>query len=76
LRDALSGMNSETLILLAKRDTTARAFLAAWNSKDFESLRSNASIIIESLDSASHSFADIEAKNWFTEKLLETLRSA
>lgn len=76
LRDALSGMNSNTLILLAKRDTTARAFLAAWNSADFKPLRRKAGIAVESLDSASHSFADIEAKNWLTGKLLDVLRSA
>jgi exosortase A-associated hydrolase 1 len=76
LRDALSGINSDTMILLAKRDTTARAFLAAWNSTDFEPLRRKAGITVESLDSASHSFADIEAKNWFTEKLLDKLRAA
>lgn len=76
LRDALSGMNSNSLILLAKRDTTARAFLAAWNSADFKPLRTKTAIAVESLDSASHSFADIEAKNWLTEKLLDVLRSA
>jgi exosortase A-associated hydrolase 1 len=76
LRDALSRLEKDTHILLAKRDTTARAFLAAWNSTDFESLRRNSNIIIESLDSASHSFADVEAKNWLTEKILDALRKA
>ncbi len=76
LRDALSGINGDTLILLARRDTTARAFLAAWNSADFKSLHRNAAITVAPLDSASHSFADIEARTWLTEKLLETLRAA
>jgi len=76
LRDALFGMSGEAQILLAKRDTTARAFLAAWNSADFQPLRKNACITVSSLDSASHSFADIEAKSWLTEKLLDALRSA
>lgn len=74
LRDALSGLEENTHILLAKRDTTARAFLAAWNSADFESLQRNSSITVESLDSASHSFADIHAKNWLVDRILDALR--
>lgn len=76
LRDALSGIDSDTLILLAKRDTTARAFLSAWNSTDYRSLQRKPGITVESLDSASHSFADVEAKDWLTEKLLRALRAA
>jgi len=76
LRDALSGINRDTMILLAKRDTTARAFLAAWNGADFKPLHRNTAITVESLDSASHSFADIEAKTWLAERLLEALRAA
>ncbi|MFK7841644.1 MAG: hydrolase 1, exosortase A system-associated [Sphingorhabdus sp.] len=75
LRDALVALNGRADLLLAKRDTTARAFLAAWNSKDFEALRRQSSITVETLDSASHSFADVEAKHWLTQKLLERLRS-
>jgi exosortase A-associated hydrolase 1 len=76
LRDALSGLEKDAHILLAKRDTTARAFLAAWNSADFEPLRRNSNIIIETLDSASHSFADVEAKNWLVDRILDALRKA
>jgi exosortase A-associated hydrolase 1 len=76
LRDALAELESNADILLAKRDTTARAFLAAWNSADFEPVRNKATITVESLDSASHSFADIDARNWLTDKILEALRSA
>tara|TARA_R110001606_G_scaffold105716_3_gene230043 strand:+ start:34960 stop:35781 length:822 start_codon:yes stop_codon:yes gene_type:complete len=76
LRDALSGLDENTHILLAKRDTTARAFLAAWNSPDFESVRRQSAVTVDTLDSASHSFADEAAKNWLTEKLLEALRAA
>jgi len=76
LRDALSGISSDTLILLAKRDTTARAFLAAWNGADYHSLRRKPGITVDSLDNASHSFADVEARTWLTEKLLEALRTA
>lgn len=76
LRDALSGLEKDTHIMLAKSDTTARAFLAAWNSADFEPLRRNSNITVDSLDSASHSFADVEAKNWLTDKILDALRKA
>ena len=76
LRDALSALENRADILLAKRDTTARAFLAAWNSADYVSVRNKATIKVEWLDSASHSFADIDARNWLTDKILEALRSA
>ncbi len=76
LRDALSGLENRADILLAKRDTTARAFLAAWNSADYVPVRGKATISVDSLDSASHSFADIDARNWLTDKILEALRSA
>lgn len=76
LRDALSRLDGNSRILLAKRDTTARAFLAAWNSADFATLRTRTSITLETLDSASHSFADEAAKDWLAEKLLDALRQA
>ncbi|MEO9600714.1 hydrolase 1, exosortase A system-associated [Parasphingorhabdus sp.] len=76
LRDSLSGLDGKAHILLAKRDTTARAFLAAWNSSDFGTLRQKPDITVESLDSASHSFADVSAKDWLTERLLDALQSA
>ena len=75
LRDALGGLEDKTEILLAKRDTTARAFLAAWNSRDFDQLRRTNAIAIKALDSASHSFADINAKNWLTDRILAALRN-
>lgn len=76
LRDALSGLGGNAYILLAKRDTTARAFLAAWSSADFAHVRAKSAITVEMLDSASHSFADEPASDWLTEKLLNALRSA
>ncbi|WP_254306050.1 hypothetical protein [Sphingopyxis sp. BSNA05] len=76
LRDALSALEANTLILLAKRDTTARAFLAAWDSSDFDSVRRKSAITFDTLDSASHSFADEAARDWLAGKLLEALRAA
>lgn len=76
LRDALSGLEETAHIVLAKRDTTARAFLAAWNSADFAQIREKSALAVDTLDSASHSFADDAAKNWLTEKILDALRKA
>ncbi len=76
LRDAISKLEEDTHILLAKRDTTARAFLAAWNSPDFAPVRNKTAITVDMLDSASHSFADIDAKNWLTDQILGALRKA
>ncbi|MGB5484345.1 hydrolase 1, exosortase A system-associated [Parasphingorhabdus sp.] len=75
LRDALCRIDGPAHLLLAKRDTTARAFLAAWNSVDFATARQKSTITVEALDSASHSFADEAAKNWLTDELLRALRS-
>ncbi len=63
-------------ILLASRDTTARAFLAAWNGKAFASTRTMRHITTASLDSASHSFADEPAKLWLENQILEILDNA
>lgn len=76
LRDAMSKLDGNSQILLAKRDTTARAFIAAWNSPDFAAVRGISSITLATLDSASHSFADEAAKDWLVEKLLEALHQA
>ncbi|WP_339690305.1 hydrolase 1, exosortase A system-associated [uncultured Parasphingorhabdus sp.] len=76
LRNALSRLDRDSQILLAKRDTTARAFLATWNSPDFATLRASTGITLETLDSASHSFADQAAKDWLAGKLIEALRQA
>lgn len=76
LRDGLAGLEQDTRLLLAKRDSTARAFLAAWKSSNFEPLRSKSAIRIETLDSASHSFADAASKDWLTAQVLEALRSS
>ncbi|WP_417621657.1 hydrolase 1, exosortase A system-associated [Parasphingorhabdus sp.] len=75
LRDALPAIEKKTVILLAKRDTTARAFLAAWHSLDFEPVRGKSTITVEMLDSASHSFADAEARTWLSNNIVDQLRA-
>ncbi|MEH6756874.1 MAG: hydrolase 1, exosortase A system-associated [Parasphingorhabdus sp.] len=73
LKDGLESINKPCRILLANKDTTARAFLAAWNSKDFAATRALPNITSESIDSASHSFADDRSKKWLESQILETL---
>ncbi|QTD56459.1 hydrolase 1, exosortase A system-associated [Parasphingorhabdus cellanae] len=76
LKDGLIRLRKPTRILLASRDTTARAFLAAWHSKDFADARALPNITNETLDSASHSFADDHSKRWLESQLLEALKNA
>jgi len=76
IKDGLIRLNRPCKILLASRDTTARAFLAAWNSKDFADAEALPNITTETLDSASHSFADEHSKGWLENQLLEVLENA
>ncbi|GAA0484069.1 hypothetical protein GCM10009096_28260 [Parasphingorhabdus litoris] len=76
LSESLARLKKPTQILLASRDTTARAFVAAWESKDFAGARSSSHIVIEKLDSASHSFADETSRRWLENHLLEALKNA
>lgn len=74
---ALAGRMAEALahspvaatILLARRDTTAMAFAAAWKDRAFAAVRQRNDIRLHSLDSASHSFADREAKAWLVAQI-------
>jgi exosortase A-associated hydrolase 1 len=76
LCNALAKSKGPIDILLANKDTTALAFLAAWKSNDFATLRKQSNIMLSELDSASHSFADEKSKKWLEERVLESLHSA
>ncbi len=76
VRDALMGSEIPTKILLAKRDTTALAFLSAWNSNKFNNIDQKSSVELEMLDSASHSFADDLSRKWLENRLLAILKNA
>lgn len=67
----LAGFDGDTRILIAKRDGTAQAFLAAWASPAFANVRGSAKLL--AFDSASHSFSDDAARNWFDEQILAAL---
>lgn len=61
---ALSNSSVPIDILLASRDATALAFASAWKSSAFDSARQRRDIHLQTLDSASHSFADADSKKW------------
>jgi exosortase A-associated hydrolase 1 len=64
---ALEAFAAPARILLADRDRTAQAFLAAWDAADAR---------IERCPGASHAFVEPEACDWLAERLLEALRAA
>ncbi len=72
--NALSASSIPTRILLASRDTTALAFASAWKGRVFDRAREGSGISLQMFDSASHSFADPEAKSWLASQLLEILQ--
>lgn len=76
LQKGLRQLDKPCHILLASRDTTARAFLAAWNSREFADTRALPNITTQTLDSASHSFADDSSKLWLENQLLEALKNS
>jgi exosortase A-associated hydrolase 1 len=71
---ALGGSSLPTTILIAERDTTAMAFMAAWKDAGFATVRGRADVKLMSVGTASHSFADDAAKAWLLEQLGKVLQ--
>lgn len=71
--DALSTSTIPATILLASRDTTALAFASAWRGSAFDAVRQRTDISLHTLDSASHSFADVASKAWLREQIEDAL---
>lgn len=69
LAAALAASSLPTSILIAERDTTAMAFMAAWKDAGFAGARGRADVKLMSVATASHSFADDAAKAWLLEQL-------
>ncbi|MBK6707302.1 MAG: hydrolase 1, exosortase A system-associated [Sphingomonadales bacterium] len=67
--EALSTSTVPATLLLASRDTTALAFTAAWKSSAFDVVRQRGDVNLQTLDSASHSFADADSKAWLCERI-------
>jgi exosortase A-associated hydrolase 1 len=72
IAEALTGSSTPATILIAERDTTAMAFMAAWKDAAFDPVRSRASTAI--CPTASHSFADPAAKAWLFGQIEHVLK--
>lgn len=73
LADALATTARPVHILIAKRDTTALAFMGAYQDTMFDAVRAKPNITLSTTVSASHSFADADANIWLIERLKEAL---
>ena len=71
LAEALGAADVPVSLLLARRDNTAIAFLDAWCGAAFEPARTKARV--EQRDTASHSFASPDDKQWLFEQVLKNL---
>jgi exosortase A-associated hydrolase 1 len=69
IADALKQTPLPVHILIARRDTTAMAFMGAWHDAVFRPTRARANIGIAICDTASHSFAGEVAKAWLMERI-------
>jgi hypothetical protein len=74
IADQLAKTQIAVRILIAQRDTTALAFMAAWRDAAFKDARSNRNVTLTSTDSASHSFADAAAKAWLYSQIEAELK--
>jgi exosortase A-associated hydrolase 1 len=75
IASALSTSATPLTILLASRDTTAMAFIAAWKSSAFDDARDRSDVDVQTLDSASHSFADADSRVWLCGRIEGALQA-
>ncbi|HVJ03371.1 MAG TPA: hydrolase 1, exosortase A system-associated [Sphingomonas sp.] len=68
---ALAESAAAVTILLARADNTAAAFADAFRSPTFDAARPR--IAVETRDSASHSFASAEDKDWLFRQVLKSI---
>ncbi|MEQ1687158.1 MAG: hydrolase 1, exosortase A system-associated [Sphingopyxis sp.] len=68
----IAAFGGQVRILVASRDGTAQAFIAAWDSPTFE--KSWDSAVLLAFDTASHSFSDDAARDWFDTQLLDAMK--
>lgn len=71
LGEALGASRVPMTLLIATGDNTAIAFIDAWKAPAFEGARAKARLIER--NTASHSFATAEDKDWLFERVRETL---
>ena len=76
LASSLMTSSLPTQLLVAERDTTALAFIGAYKTALFETVRSRTDVKLSKCDSASHSFADATAKAWLHDHIGRALSGA
>lgn len=76
LATALNDSALPATLLIAERDTTAMAFMGAWQSGSFAEVRKRQNIALHSCATASHSFADAPAKAWLLSEIEGQLHSS
>jgi exosortase A-associated hydrolase 1 len=72
---ALDNSQTPVALLIAERDSTAMAFMADWKAPLFTAVRQRPDVTLARLDSASHSFAEANAKSWLLDRVGFVLRS-
>jgi exosortase A-associated hydrolase 1 len=70
---ALSASERPVRILIADHDTTALAFMGAWQSEHFVAARNAGNVRLASFGTASHSFADVASKEWLYAQVSDAL---
>jgi exosortase A-associated hydrolase 1 len=73
LAKALEPTTLPVMILIAARDTTAMAFIGAWESAIFANVRKLPNLRLSKVDSASHSFANDASKAWLFAQISDAL---
>lgn len=71
----LAGETRPVHLLIARQDGTAMDFMAAYQGHGFAGARSNPQVTLHNCDTASHSFADAEARQWLRDRILAALRN-
>jgi exosortase A-associated hydrolase 1 len=71
LAEALGECQTAVRILIAEQDSTALAFMAVWKTGNFDNVRNKATLA--RFKTASHSFADADAKQWLYARIAEQL---
>lgn len=69
LATALARSVVPTTVLIAQRDTTAMAFMGAWQSGIFADVRARPDVRLAQFDTASHGFADAASRHWLFEQI-------
>ncbi len=74
IAERLAATTQPVRVLIARHDTTAISFMAAWQSSVFSNVRQRSNITLQLAESASHSFADLAAKTWLYGQIEAMLR--